>query len=121
MTDSISQALPKKRHPLSFLPRLICILVAASCVAWTLNKISINFSNDPKPAGFGRGLVQGALMPMAMPNLLFGRDVSIYSLKNNGVPYKLGYTAGVNGCGAIFFGIMFWRLYRWRKQLTNPG
>lgn len=54
-------------------------------------------------------------MPMSMPNLLVGRDVTIYSAHNTGVSYKLGYTAGVNGCGAIFFGFLFWRLNRWRK------
>jgi hypothetical protein len=55
-------------------------------------------------------------MPMAMPNLLVGRDVSIYSANNTGLSYKLGYTSGVNGCGAIFFGVVFWRFNRWRNQ-----
>ena len=55
-------------------------------------------------------------MPMAMPNLLVGRDVSIYSTRNTGLKYKLGYTVGVNGCGAIFFGVLFWRFSRWRKR-----
>ena len=58
-------------------------------------------------------------MPMALPNLLVGRDVSIYSPNNTGVPYKLGYTAGVNVCGAIFFGFFYWRLnriHRWANR-----
>ena len=54
-------------------------------------------------------------MPMAMPNLLVGRDVMIYSQNNTGVMYKLGYTAGVNGCGAIFFGVLFWRVNRLKR------
>jgi hypothetical protein len=62
-----------------------------------------------------RGLL-GALMPMSMPNLLVGRDVTIYSQNNTGLSYKLGYTSGVNGCGAIFFGFFFWRVNRWRNQ-----
>jgi hypothetical protein len=69
-----------------------------------------------RPAGFSRGVLQGALMPMSMPNLLFGRDVAIYSQNNTGLSYKLGYTSGVNGCGAIFFGFVFWRFSRWRNQ-----
>ena len=69
------------------------------------------------PAGFGRGLLHGAMMPAAMLNLLIGRDVPIYASVNTGRTYKLGYTAGVNGCGAIFFGIFFWRINRWRKRL----
>jgi len=71
------------------------------------------------PAGFGRGIVHGAMMPCALPNLLFGKDVTIYALENTGRTYKLGYTVGVNGCGAIFFGIFFWRVNRWRKRLKR--
>jgi hypothetical protein len=53
---------------------------------------------------------------MAMPNLLVGRDVVIYSANNAGVPYKLGYTVGVNACGALFFGFLYWRILRWRRR-----
>ena len=70
---------------------------------------------------FVRGMLQGALMPMAMPNLLVGRDVVIYSQRNNGVTYKLGYTAGVNVCGAIFFGLFFWWVSRWRASVLPNG
>ncbi len=55
-------------------------------------------------------------MPCALPNLLVGKDVSIYNENNNGVRYKLGYTCGVNACGAIFFGLFFLRLSRMRKH-----
>ena len=55
-------------------------------------------------------------MPMAMPNLLVGRDLTIYSPNNTGLTYKLGYTTGVNGCGALFFGLFFWRVSRWRRN-----
>ncbi len=68
-------------------------------------------------------MVQGALMPMALPSLLFGKDVVIYSAINTGVSYKLGYTAGVNACGALFFGILFWRLNRlrqWANRQKQP-
>ena len=47
-----------------------------------------------------RGVLHGALMPLAWPNLLLGRDVTIYATDNTGRLYKLGYTLGVNGCGA---------------------
>ena len=70
-------------------------------------------------AGFRRGLVQGALMPMALPNLIVGNDVTIYSQNNTGLTYKLGYTAGVNACGAVFFGLFFWRVNRWRRKMNN--
>ena len=46
-------------------------------------------------------------MPTALPTLAAGRDVTIYAPHNTGIPYKLGYTMGVNGCGALFFGLAF--------------
>ena len=61
-------------------------------------------------------LLHGALMPLALPNLLVGRDVPIYAEHNTGRTYKLGYTAGVNGCGLLFFGFFFRRLARWRRR-----
>lgn len=60
-------------------------------------------------AGFWWGFAHGALMPATLPTLLTGKDVAIYAPHNTGVTYKLGYTMGVNGCGALFFGLAFWR------------
>lgn len=60
-------------------------------------------------AGFWWGFAHGALMPATLPTLLLGKDVAIYAPFNTGVGYKLGYTMGVNGCGALFFGLAFWR------------
>lgn len=99
-----------------FLIRLLSLLLVAAVIGWILNHVSSSLERSSRPAGFTRGVLQGALMPMSMPNLLVGRDVSIYAQNNTGLSYKLGYTSGVNGCGAIFFGFMFWRLNRWRKQ-----
>jgi hypothetical protein len=76
---------------------------------------SISLAKSTGPAGFGRGMLQGAMMPGALPNLLVGNDVVIYAANNTGRTYKLGYTCGVNACGAIFFGWFFWRVSRWRK------
>jgi hypothetical protein len=61
-------------------------------------------------------MLHGALMPGAMPMLLLGKDVVIYASNNDGRLYKLGYTFGVNACGAVFFGGFYWRLNRWRKK-----
>ena len=48
--------------------------------------------------------------------LLVGLSASTaYAQNNTGVNYKLGYTAGVNGCGTIFFGFFFWRLRRLKR------
>ena len=101
--------------------RVVPILLLAFLVGWTLNRLSASMERTAQPAGFGRGMLQGALMPMAMPNLILGRDVTIYSINNTGRTYKIGFTAGVNACGAIFFGFCFWRFDRWRGRARTNG
>ena len=60
-------------------------------------------------AGFRLGVLHGALMPVALPTLLMGRDVPIYAATNTGRIYKIGYIAGINLCGMTFFGAAFRR------------
>ena len=103
-----------RRRSRPALIRLVYLVLLATCIGWGLNRIGRTLERRPEPAGFGRGLIQGALMPMALPNLLVGSDVIIYSDRNDGVPYKLGYTLGVNACGAFFFGLLYFRISRWR-------
>src|SRR5262245_429796 len=108
---------PRPRRPKrSVISRFTSIVLLAFVIGWTLNQISRRLDRSHRPAGFTRGLVQGAMMPAAMPNLLVGYDVAIYSPNNNGIFYKLGYTVGVNTCGAVFFGAFYWRVNRWRKE-----
>lgn len=59
-------------------------------------------------AGFGYGMAHGALMPMALPSLVIGKDVEIYAANNSGRRYKIGYIVGINICGLVFFGSAFW-------------
>jgi hypothetical protein len=98
-----------------WLMRLLGLVALAGLIGWTLQQSAKTLNADPRPAGFGRGLLHGILMPIAWPNLLLGNDVPIYAAHNTGVPYKLGYTLGVNGCGALFFGMFYWRLHRLRR------
>src|SRR5438094_8443703 len=70
--------------------RVAFIVAVAFTIGLLLNKISARFEHDPRPAGLFRGMLQGALMPMSMPNLLLGKDVIIYSQHNTGMSYKLG-------------------------------
>jgi len=100
--------------------RVAVILALAFTVGLLLNKTSAHFEHDTRPAGLFRGMLQGALMPMSMPNLLLGKDVVIYSQHNTGMRYKLGYTLGTNTCGAVFFGLFFWRFSRWRQKQSRP-
>jgi hypothetical protein len=58
-------------------------------------------------AGFRLGVLHGALMPVALPSLLMSQDVPIYASHNTGRTYKLGYIAGINLCGLVFFGLAF--------------
>jgi hypothetical protein len=102
-----------------FALRLAAFLILAMMIGWTLNRISNSLERSSQPAGFGRGMLQGALMPMALPNLLVGKDVTIYSALNTGLRYKLGYTLGVNLCGALFFGVFFVRLSQWRRHFKG--
>jgi hypothetical protein len=103
------------------LARLLYVLLLALAIGWALKRVSVMINESAHPAGFAQGLVQGAMMPCALPNLLVGVDVPIYARNNTGRTYKLGYTVGVNGCGAIFFGIFFWRLNRWKKRNDVPA
>jgi hypothetical protein len=73
------------------------------------------FYRPEQVAGFGVGMVHGALMPMALPDLLIGKDVPIFAAHHEGRIYKLGYICGINVCGILFFGFAFWRP---RKPIT---
>lgn len=118
---SVTQDKPSKtwwRIPL----RICLIVVVASFVGWALNRSAQSIDRGTTPAGFGLGVIHGAMMPCALPTLLWGRDVSIFASNNSGRVYKLGYTVGVNMCGALFFGFSYWRLGRWKKRLADvPG
>ena len=98
------------------LRRILGIIAAAAVIGYFMRHVSAALERSPNPAGFARGMLQGALMPAALPNLLVGNDVVIYAQNNVGVAYKLGYTVGVNACGLLFFGLFFWRLSRWRQR-----
>lgn len=100
--------------------RLFWIVVVSVVIGFLFRQSARMANADPAPAGFARGLVHGALMPIALPNLLVGNDVTIYAANNTGLRYKLGYTCGVNGCGAIFFGLLYWRLHRLRRANPPP-
>jgi hypothetical protein len=109
---------PKAHMVWNIARRIGSFLLLAALIGTTLNYVSASLERNANPAGFVRGIIQGALMPMSLPNLLVGRDVTIYSQNNTGVTYKIGYTTGVNGCGALFFGLVFWRFGRLRR---SPG
>ncbi len=115
MPDTQAKAVSPLQTGMKLLKRLLILFAVATAFTWVLNHSSVPDGNGAPPAGFVRGMLHGALMPGALPHLLLGEDVTIYSPNNAGRLYKLGYTVGVNGCGALFFGVFFWRVSRWRK------
>ena len=84
---------------------LVVVVIFGWVYAWASPKV---FPRDVR-AGFGYGMVHGALMPMALPSLVMGKDVDIFDANNSGRGYKLGYIVGINVCGLLFFGSVFWR------------
>jgi hypothetical protein len=66
------------------------------------------YYSPERQAGFHLGVVQGALMPAALPGLLMGNDLPIYAPNNIGRGYKIGFLLGINACGTLFFGVGFW-------------
>lgn len=121
MTDTQAKVASPLKTGVKLLQRLLVLFAVATAFTWVLNHSSTTVKSDAPPAGFVQGMLHGALMPGALPHLLLGDDVSIYALNNVGRQYKLGYTVGVNGCGAIFFGVFFWRVSRWRKARKLSG
>jgi hypothetical protein len=111
--SSTPQPMSRRRK---ILKRIFSFLLVAACVGFGIRAVSAQLSKSTEPAGFARGMLQGALMPGALPNLIVGNDVIIYAPNNTGRTYKLGYTFGVNACGAIFFGWFFWRVSRWKRE-----
>lgn len=101
--------------------RTLTVAAVAITLGWVVQRSSALLDRDASPAGFSRGMLHGAIMPMAMPNLLIGQDVTLYAPNNTGRLYKLGYTVGVNACGLLFFGCFFWRVNRTRRELQAPA
>jgi len=97
----------------------LLLLAIMGSLAWLLSRCQESVGRNIRPVGYSQGLWHGAIMPCAMPLLLLGRDISIYAPLNTGLPYKLGYTMGVNACGLVFFGFLFARLGRWRQRLQD--
>ena len=44
-----------------------------------------------RAAGFFVGMMHGALMPAALPTLVFGKDLPIYAQHNVGREYNIGF------------------------------
>lgn len=89
--------------------RLAVVVIGLWVSGWLLHRLASDAEAGGRRPGFIAGMAHGALMPMALPRLLVGREVRIYAPVNAGRTYDLGYTCGVNASGALFFGLMYRR------------
>jgi hypothetical protein len=85
------------------------LVLAGIVFGWGYSWAEPRCYKTEQPAGFWLGTLHGALMPTALPCLLMGRDVPIFTANNTGRTYKMGYIAGINFCGLVFFGLSFYR------------
>jgi hypothetical protein len=94
--------------------RIILLTAISLGLGFTHAWASTRYYQPDYVAGFGTGMMEGALMPAALPGLVGGKDLPIYAPNNLGRPYKIGYILGLNTCGTIFFGVAFWQPRRKR-------
>jgi hypothetical protein len=110
---------PPTRPPDSWLKRLVVkvatLVVLGLLFGYAYDWAAPRFYGPGRVPGFGMGMLHGALMPIALPSLLMGKDVPIYAASNTGRIYKIGYIAGINLCGLTFFGVAFWQPRRSQK------
>ena len=93
-----------------FLLRKAVVIAGVTLVfGWLYARAAPWAYSAKQPAGFAYGLLHGAMMPLSLPSLVMGKDVPIYSVENSGRRYKIGYICGVNLCGLVFIGPLFWR------------
>jgi hypothetical protein len=95
------------RHPAT--RAALRFLVIGVVLGWLYGWAAPRLYPDETHFGFGWGMAHGACMPLALPALLMGKEVDIYAAHNTGRAYKLGYIAGINLCGLVFFGGAFWK------------
>jgi hypothetical protein len=112
--DSVFGVQPDSRSPFKTIARsavkkILTLVLAGLILGGGYNWAVPRFYHEEQIAGFWLGTLHGALMPAALPTLLWGDNVPIFASRNSGRGYKLGYIAGINLCGLLFFGLAFRR------------
>ena len=100
--------------------KVVSLIVSALVLGWGYAWAEPKCYRADTTAGFRFGMVHGALMPAALPCLLVGKDVPIFTANNTGRTYKLGYVLGINFCGVVFFGLAF-RPTRRSERVAEAG
>ena len=106
-----TQALGKRKNRLVglIIRKGITLAVVTVVFGWLYGWASPWAFTSTRPVGFTYGLLHGAMMPLSLASLVIGKDVTIYDDNNQGRVYKIGYICGVNICGLVFIGPLFWR------------
>ena len=108
--EAIQASVTKKSGWIPFLIRkIITVALVTVIFGWLYGWASPWAFSARAPSGFAYGMLHGAMMPLSLPSLVIGKDVTIYNDNNVGRIYKIGYICGVNICGLIFIGPLFWR------------
>ncbi len=116
--DTTQAPVSKSRQLAKLIARKAATLVVVAFVfGWLYNWASPWAFPPDRAAGFGYGMLHGALMPLSLPSLVAGIDVRIYDDNNTGRIYKIGYICGVDLCGIAFIGPLFWR----PRQVTSAS
>jgi hypothetical protein len=118
--DTIQASAAKQRSLIRLILRKAVTLAVIAVMFGWLYAWALPLAYPPdRAAGFGYGLLHGALMPLSLPSLVTGHDVRIYDDNNTGRFYKIGYICGVDLCGIAFIGPLFWRPRK--VTSTSPG
>ena len=104
--DASHDCMSKKKV---FIVKLVALTAISLALVFAQGWAAPRYYQPDYVAGFYTGMLEGALMPAALPGLLGGHDVPIYAPNNDGRGYKIGYILGLNTCGTFFFGVAFWQ------------
>ena len=120
LASNNTQSSPWKAGLKRLLVKIVTLVLLGLATGFAYDWAAPRFYGAERAPGFPMGVLHGALMPMALPSLLMGRDVPIYAASNTGRIYKIGYIAGINLCGLTFFGIAFWQPRKFRQEGGSP-
>ncbi len=109
MTPPPEPGKAKTGRPKKFLSKAVSVIMVTALFGWFYGLASPRAFPKNTEFGLAYGILHGAMMPMALPALVMGQNVEIYASNHPGRYYKIGYIAGINLCGLVFFGSMFFR------------
>jgi len=119
MPDIQAKPTTRRSRAARLLIRLVLLLLTAALAGALIRGSSVSARNSTNNTGFALGMYHGAVMPCTVLQLALGQELTIYAVANNGRLYNLGYAVGVNACGALFFGIVFYRFSQWRRRSAS--